>query len=411
VISSVNVTAFAATTTATVSVTGTYKQTDARSMLNTINSFRTGKNAWYWNQNNKTKTTCKKLSKLKYSYDLEKVAMQRAAEVALSFSHTRPDGTAFSTAYTKKNYTTGENIAYGYSSAASVFKAWEEANEKYAGQGHRRNMLHSKYNTVGIAHIVVNGVDYWVQEFSADKTVGKTTAASNKLATVKVNVGSNYKPQAPKKKSSSLNYAKITVNWNAVCGASGYQAECSTDKNFKSKKTVTTNSKTLTASFSGLKANTKYYIRLRTYMTLNGKKVYSNWSAIYNSTTSKAPATTTKPATTIKPATTTTKPAKTTNSTTSTAMATPAINVTMVSNNQITFYWKELTGITGYQAQLATNSSFSNAKQTTIKDDRKAVFSGLKSKTTYYVRVRSYKTTNGKTTYSAWSTAKAISTK
>ena len=393
-------------------------------MLNTINNFRTGKNAWYWNQNNKTKTTCKNLGKLKYSYELEKVAMQRAAEIALSYSHTRPDGTSCKTAFPKTSTSYwGENIAYGYSNAASVFKAWEEANEKYSGQGHRRNMLHSKYNTVGIAHIVVNGVDYWVQEFGGDKTVGKTTAANNKSTTVKVKVSNNYKPKAPAKSGGSYNASQIIVKWRAVCAATGYQAECSIDKNFKSKKTVTTNSKTLTATFSGLKANTKYYIRLRTYMTLNGKKVYSNWSATYNYTTSKASTTTTKPATTTtKPATTTTKPAATTTkpaatttkpaTTTSAKLTTPSINVYMYSNKSITYYWQSISGVSGYQAQLCTNNKFTNAKQVNVASNKQqAAFDGLKSSTTYYVRVRAYKTVNGKTTYSAWSTVKAISTK
>ena len=48
--------------------------------------------AWYWNSDDTTKTTCDNLSELAYDYDLEKLAMKRAAEIALSYAHTRPNG-------------------------------------------------------------------------------------------------------------------------------------------------------------------------------------------------------------------------------------------------------------------------------------------------------------------------------
>ena len=64
-------------------------------MLGKINSFRTGNEAWYWNSDNKTKTKCKNLGKLKYDYNLEQIAMQRAAEIAFQFSHERTDGTDY----------------------------------------------------------------------------------------------------------------------------------------------------------------------------------------------------------------------------------------------------------------------------------------------------------------------------
>ena len=38
-------------------------------------------------------------TELKYDYELERVAMQRAAEIALSYGHTRPDDSGCFTAY------------------------------------------------------------------------------------------------------------------------------------------------------------------------------------------------------------------------------------------------------------------------------------------------------------------------
>ena len=54
------------------------------------------------------------------------------------------------------------------------------------------------------------------------------------------------------------------------------------DKAFKkNKKTVTVKkNKTTSANVSSLKAKKKYFVRVRTYKTVNGKKIYSSWSKV-----------------------------------------------------------------------------------------------------------------------------------
>ena len=75
------------------------------------------------------------------------------------FAHTSPNGIGMSSRLRRAgaSYTTaGENIARGQDSASSVVHAWMNS------QGHRRNILHSRYRKVGIARFN----DYWVQDFS-----------------------------------------------------------------------------------------------------------------------------------------------------------------------------------------------------------------------------------------------------
>ena len=48
-----------------VRMAGTYGQTEARKITSMVNEFRTGNEAWYWNSDDQTKTTCKNLKKLK----------------------------------------------------------------------------------------------------------------------------------------------------------------------------------------------------------------------------------------------------------------------------------------------------------------------------------------------------------
>ncbi|MCR5283954.1 MAG: CAP domain-containing protein [Lachnospiraceae bacterium] len=174
---------------ATVKLTGTYHQTDARKMLKKINKFRTGKNAWYWNETNSAKVKAKGLKNLTYDYKLEKVAMKRAAEIAVSFSHTRPNGQLCFSLYPDGYMWKGENIAMGTSglmTCSNTFKMWQETNYPYSGQGHRRNMLSSGFTSVGIACFEYKGAKYWVQEFGSPLIGKKMTKAVDGKKTVKV---------------------------------------------------------------------------------------------------------------------------------------------------------------------------------------------------------------------------------
>ena len=160
----------------TISISAKYGQTEARSIYQMTNEFRTGNNAWVWESDNTTKTTYTDLNALVYDYDLEQTAMKRAAEIAVYYSHTRPNGTGCFTAYPSGYQLKGENIVAGYRTAEAVFEGWKEESENYEGQGHRRNMLDSGFNAVGIGHVYYNGYHYWVQEF------GKTSKSTNMAA-------------------------------------------------------------------------------------------------------------------------------------------------------------------------------------------------------------------------------------
>ena len=76
--------------------------------------------------------------------------------------------------------------------------------------------------------------------------------------------------------------------------------------------------------------------------------------------------------------------------------------------------WEAVKNVTGYQLQLATDKKFKKNKKTVTVAKKKATkktVKKLKSKKKYYVRVRAYKTQNGKRTYSKWSKTKSFKTK
>ncbi len=82
----------------------------------------------------------------------------------------------------------------------------------------------------------------------------------------------------------------FTAKWTKQTKyTTGYELEYSTSSSFKSsKKVAITKNSTVSKDFTGLKENTKYYVRVRTYKTVGKSKVYSDWS--------KAKTVTTKPA-------------------------------------------------------------------------------------------------------------------
>ena len=173
-----------------VDVEGKYGQSEGRKMFDMINEFRTGDDAWQLDQNG-NKVQVKGLKPLVYDYGLERAAMLRALESAMSFSHERPCGEMCFSASDDVNCIdiTGENIAAGCITAYDTFVQFQETDEDYNGQGHRRNMLSSDFSAVGIGHVTYDGVDFWSQEFSygSNETNSKPAEDNIVVTTIKLN--------------------------------------------------------------------------------------------------------------------------------------------------------------------------------------------------------------------------------
>ncbi len=89
----------------------------------------------------------------------------------------------------------------------------------------------------------------------------------------------NIKVKVTKIKSLKKSYKSLKVKWKRVKKVSGYQIQYSTSRKFKKAKKVTIkNPKTTSKTIKKLKSKKKYYIRIRTYIIVNGKKKYSDWS-------------------------------------------------------------------------------------------------------------------------------------
>lgn len=287
-------------------VTVTYCQSEARSMLASINDFRAS-GAKCWDSSNSIEVSYTGLQPLAYDYGLEGVAMLRAAELTISHSHTRPNGESYTTAFSQLPLRgRGENIASGtgrMSKSAYVFDLWREDDKTYAGQGHRRNMLEPRFTAVGIACAKLGNMYYWVQSFGTPQTGVAATAPVDAQKTVTVPLAAP-KPatttaaSAPKAapfalKSVTPGKKKLTIKWvKQPKATTGYEVWVSTTKKFTAKTTIKKKVKgasTTKLTISKLKAKKKYYVKVRSYYKhpTTKKTTSSDWSKVKAATTKK----------------------------------------------------------------------------------------------------------------------------
>ncbi len=257
---------------------------DARSMLTLINNFRTGSDAWYWNETDTAKVPVSGLATLQYDENLEKIAKIRAEEISRGktgteyFSHTRPDGTKYTTCTVKDTdgntvASTSENIAASLGTsmnAEGAFDMWCETAKPYAEQGHRRNMLSGKVGRIGIAgYVADNGNTYWVQEFAPAKnsnTPVKPVAKKTNTLTVKA--------KAPAVKYSKLKKKNQTIALKKAMTVSKAQGKVSFKKTSGNKKITVSKAGKITVK-KGLKKGT-YKVKIK--VTAAGNSAYNKGS-------------------------------------------------------------------------------------------------------------------------------------
>lgn len=103
------------------------------------------------------------LSALSMEPQLNMVSDIRVRESSQLFSHTRPDGRRYSTAFSDMNISyrySGEILAHGYKTPKHVVAGWLESS------GHHDLILSENYTHVGISHIAAdNHLDYWAVIF------------------------------------------------------------------------------------------------------------------------------------------------------------------------------------------------------------------------------------------------------
>jgi hypothetical protein len=90
-----------------------------------------------------------------------------------------------------------------------------------------------------------------------------------------------------------------------------------------------------------------------------------------------------------------------------------ALSITNRTGRKAAVKWKKQSAVTGYQICYSVSKNFKkNTRYLLVKNNKASrTVTGLKKGTTYYVRVRAYKTVNGKALIGSYSTVKKIKIK
>ncbi len=127
------------------------------------------------------------------------------------------------------------------------------------------------------------GTDY-TAEYTNNKNIGTATVTVKGIGVYSGTASKTFTIVKPKPVKSTIKKLKrrkkaFYIKWKSVSGISGYQIQYSTNKKFKNAKKLTVNSKTaVSKTVKNLKSKKVYYVRIRTYKTVNKTKFYSAWS-------------------------------------------------------------------------------------------------------------------------------------
>lgn len=122
-------------------------------------------------------------------------------------------------------------------------------------------------------------------EFSKSLSKANTTTTSKATTTTKATKKASNKNKPKKTKIKSVKGKKngFKITWKKVSGVKGYQIKYSTNKYFFESLTKSKNvkkAKTTSATVKNLRKGKTYFVKVRTYKIVKGKKVYSNWSKV-----------------------------------------------------------------------------------------------------------------------------------
>lgn len=159
-----------------------------------------------------------------------------------------------------------QTAANGY----EVFK-YDASSKKYVLY---KNITNPNTNTCKVTGLASNRkYDFKVRAYQIDDSE-KTYAPFGAVVSQYTSITN---PKLNSAKSTSKK--KIKASWSKVGGASGYQVMWSTYKNFsKNYKTKSVKAKSLSKTVTAAQSKKTYYVRVRAYKTISGKKVYSQWS-------------------------------------------------------------------------------------------------------------------------------------
>jgi len=129
---------------------------------------------------------------------------------------------------------------------------------------------------------LVKGADYTVK-YAKNKAVGAATVTVTGIGKYGESVSKtfNINPRAVALTKLTAGQQQLTVTWKKGKDITGYEVQYGLKKSFAGAKTVTIKKAgTVKTVLKKLTAGKTYYVRIRAYKTVKGKKYYSAWSKV-----------------------------------------------------------------------------------------------------------------------------------
>jgi len=177
-------------------------------------------------------------------------------------------------------------------------------------------------------------------------------------------------------KVSSVTYDNARLTWSAVAGRTKYEIYRSTEQNGTYTKVAETSSTSY--RIKGLMPGTTYYYKVRAYRTVSKTRVYGDYSPVAAVTTP--------------------------------AILSPAsVKVSSVTYDNAKLTWSAVAGRTKYEVYRSTeqNGTYTKVAETTSTSYR---VKGLMPGTTYYYKVRAYRTVSKTRVYGDYSPVAVVTT-
>ena len=218
--------------------------------------------------------------------DGEKV-LKDGRDYTVEYSNNIDVGTATLTINGKGNYTGTKKLTFKINAKSlSKFTVSGISDKNYTGGSIKQNLT-IKDGT----KILKEGIDYTVC-YKDNKNAGTATLTITGKGNYKDSLKKTFKinPKGTNISKLSALSKGFIAKWSKQSSeTSGYEIEYATDSKFtKNEKKITVSGKANTSKkVTKLKSKKKYYIRVRTYKTVNGKKYYSSWSKVKYITTKK----------------------------------------------------------------------------------------------------------------------------
>ena len=210
--------------------------------------------------------------------------LKKDTDYTVSYSNNTKVGTATVKITGKGNYTGSVSKTYSIKNNFKKATVSGISNKSYTGKNITQSIT-VKYN----GKTLKNGTDYTVS-YSSNKSIGTATVKITGKGSYTGTITKTFKINPAKQEIQKLTAKSkaFFVDWAQKGSATGYEIQYATNSKFTSAKKVTiTNKKTDKTTVSKLSGKKKYYVRVRSYTTVNGTKYYGAWSASKSVTTKK----------------------------------------------------------------------------------------------------------------------------